>query len=193
MKEIGITGNIGSGKTTACKIFESLGVPVFYADEEAKNLYSDENVKRQIKKNIGAHVFNLQGDIDFKALAGHIFTKKEALNYINSLIHPLVIDTYEKWKSEQITPSYLLHESAILFEHKLEKRFDKTIVIYCPEEIRIERALKRNSIDKADVLNRISNQMDDEIKNSLANFVIINDGIKMMIPQILEVHKKLMM
>ena len=193
MKEIGITGNIGSGKTTVCKIFESLGVPVFYADEEAKKLYVQEDVKQQIRENIGIHVFNSEGNIEFKALAFHIFSNKEALNYINSLIHPLVLKNYENWKAEHTAANYILHESAILFEHNMERRFDKIIVIYCPDKIRIERVMQRDGVRRSDILKRISNQMEDDIKNSLADFVIVNDGTQMLIPQVMEIHKKLEM
>lgn len=191
MKEIGITGNIGSGKTTVCKIFETLGVPVFYADEEAKKLYVREDVKQQIRENIGIHVFNSEGNIEFKALASHIFSNKEALNYINSLIHPLVLKSYKHWKAEHTAAKYLLHESAILFEHNMQRRFYKTIVIYCPEKIRIERVMKRDDAKKADIQKRISNQMEEDLKNSLADFVIVNDGTQMVIPQVMEIHKKL--
>lgn len=191
MKEIGITGNIGSGKTTVCKIFESLDVPVFYADEEAKKLYVREDVKHQIRENIGVHVFNSEGNIEFKALAFHIFRNKEALNYINSLIHPLVIKSYEHWKAGHTSANYILHESAILFEHNMQRRFDETIVIYCPKKIRIERVIQRDAAKKADILKRISNQMEDDLKNSLADFVIVNDGIQMLIPQVMEIHEKL--
>ena len=187
--KIGLTGNIGSGKSTVCRIFESLGIPVFYADIEAKLLYKREDVKKAVKNELGSTVFNTRHEVDFKKLASVIFSNKDALTFINGLIHPLLFERYNQWLELHKKSPYTIHESAILFEHHLEKRFDKTITVFCPEPIRIKRVMQRDNTTKADVIQRISNQMDDELKNKLADFVIVNDGTKMLIPQVMEIDK----
>ncbi|RLD86527.1 MAG: dephospho-CoA kinase [Bacteroidetes bacterium] len=191
MIKVGLTGNIGSGKSTVCKIFETLGVPVFYSDVQAKKLYQRQVVKEELFKQFGDSVFNHLKEVDFKKLAAVIFSDRELLNFINRLIHPLVFKSYHKWLDEHQQYSYTLHESAILFEHHLEKRFDKTIVVYCPQTIRIQRVVKRDGISENEVLKRISNQMNDQLKNSLADFVIVNNDTNMILPQIMEIDQQL--
>jgi len=191
MIKVGLTGNIGSGKSTACKVFELLGIPIFYSDIEAKKLYSRPEVKFKIEQHLGKSVFNDKYEVDFKKLAAVIFSNKTSLNFINGLIHPLVYELYNLWLEKHHEISYSIHESAILFEHHLENRFDKTIVVYCPAEIRINRVLQRNMISETEVKRRISNQLEDKVKNEMADYVVTNDGIKMLIPQIIEIDKKL--
>lgn len=191
MTETGLTGNIGSGKTTVCRIFESLGVPVFYSDVEAKKFYFDEEIKYRIRQTLGEKVFNIKDEIDFKRLAGVIFNDKEALGFINNLIHPLVFKRYERWKAEHADFPYLIHESAILFEHHLEKRFRNIIAVYCPRDIRIKRVMQRDGASEDEVVRRMASQMDDAVKNRLASFVINNDGKEMLIPQVVKLHEKL--
>ena len=189
MIKIGLTGNIGSGKSTVCKIFESLGVPVFYSDPEARKLYDREDVKEQIFKQFGKSVFNEVREVDLKKLASVIFSNRSSLDFINHLIHPLVFESYNLWLNKYQESSYTIHESAILFEHHLEKRFDKTIVVYCPQDRRLQRVLKRDGVAKEEVLKRMSSQMDDVNKNKLADIIIINDGVKMIIPQVMEINR----
>ena len=188
MTEVGLTGNIGSGKTTVCRIFESLGVPVFYSDLEAKRLYLREDVQQKIQIEFGEKVFNNRGEVDFKKLATVIFSNKESLEFINNLIHPLVFENYRNWVKQNSRYPYLIHESAILFEHQLEKRFDKTIVVYSPQKLRVQRVMERDSVQESEVLKRISNQMKDEDKNRLADLLVTNDGIQMLIPQVMKIH-----
>jgi dephospho-CoA kinase len=188
MTEVGLTGNIGSGKTTVCRIFESLGVPVFYSDLEAKRLYLREDVQQKIQIEFGEKVFNNRGEVDFKKLATVIFSNKESLDFINNLIHPLVFENYRNWVKQNSRYPYLIHESAILFEHQLEKRFDKTIVVYSPQKLRVQRVMERDSVQESEVLKRISNQMKDEDKNRLADLLVTNDGIQMLIPQVMKIH-----
>ena len=191
MTEIGLTGNIGSGKTTVCRIFESLGIPVFYSDLEAKKLYSIQEVKQQIRQTLGDEVFNSDYEVDFKKLASVIFSDKNALDFINNLIHPLVFERYTRWKNNNAPAPYIIHESAILFEHHLETRFQKTIVVYCPEKLRIQRVIRRDGIPEKEIVRRISNQMNDQEKNRLADHIIRNDGKEMLIPQVMKLHSKL--
>jgi len=187
--KIGLTGNIGSGKSTVCRIFESMGIPVFYADLEAKLLYKKEEVKKAVKNELGSTVFDIRQEVNFKKLASVIFSNKSALTFINGLIHPLLFERYNQWLKLHNKSPYTIHESAILFEHHLENRFDKTITVFCPEAMRINRVMQRDNIAKESVIQRISNQMDDETKNKLADFVIVNDGTKMLIPQVMEIDK----
>ena len=191
MIEIGLTGNISSGKTTVSKIFEALGIPIFYSDVQAKQLYYRDDVKKNIMEVLGSSVFNNTNEIDYKKLALVIFNDSEALEFINKLIHPLVFDAYRKWQGSLKNTPYVIHESAILFEHQLQKRFDKTIVVYCPEAIRIKRAFARDSVSLDEIKSRISNQMSDTLKNKLADLIIVNDGTKMLIPQVMKVHETL--
>ncbi len=187
MIKIGLTGNIGSGKSTVCKIFELLDVPVFYSDLEAKKLYKRDDVKLQLKHQFGDAVFKGL-EVDFKKLASVIFSNKASLDFVNNLIHPLVFEDYGRWLENHSNSSYTIHESAILFEHSLERRFDKTIVVYSPEEIRIQRVMKRDSVSPEDVKKRISNQLSDKLKNEKADFVVTNDGLNMLIPQIVKIN-----
>ncbi len=189
MIKVGLTGNIGSGKSTVCQVFESLDVPVYYSDIEAKKLYSREEVKNKLMLRFGKPVFNDLGEVDFKKLASLIFNHKDSLDFINNLIHPLVFESYNNWLSEHAESRYTIHESAILFEHHLEKRFDKTIVVYCPQDIRLRRVTARDGVSEEEVLKRMSNQMEDSLKNKLADFLIVNDGVKMVIPQVTKINK----
>ena len=190
MIRVALTGNIGSGKTTVCKIFETLDIPVFYSDIVAKSLYRRRAVKDSVKRELGDVVFT-DDNVDFKKLAGVIFTDKSALNFINGLIHPLVFDEYEKWLRQNIEKSYVIHESAILFENGLEDKFDKIVVVSCPEEIRINRLLKRDNTTVEVIKKRLENQMNDKEKENRADYIIINDGQEFIIPQIVKIDKEL--
>ncbi len=190
MIKVGLTGNIGSGKSTVCKIFELLDVPVFYSDLEAKKLYKRDDVKLQLKHQFGDAVFK-GSEVDFKKLASIIFSNQDSLGFVNNLIHPLVFEAYGRWLENHSDSNYTIHESAILFEHSLESRFDKTIVVYCPEEIRIQRVMKRDCVSPEDVKKRISNQLSDKLKNEKADFVVTNDGVNLVIPQIMKVNNLL--
>ncbi len=190
--KIGLTGNIGSGKSTVCRLFESLGIPVFYSDIEAKLLYRRDDVRQIIRDKLGLVVFNKDEKIDFKKLASVIFTNKAALTFINGLVHPLLFERYNEWLKLYNQSPYSIHESAILFEYHLESRFDKTITVFCPKDIRINRVIKRDNVNETEVAKRIVNQMDDKTKNDLADYLIVNDGVKMLIPQVMEIHKALL-
>jgi dephospho-CoA kinase len=191
MIRLGLTGNIGSGKTTVCKIFEVLEVPVFYSDTEAKKLYSRKDVKQKLKNEFGDLVFDDQLNIDFKKLAAVIFSDKIALDFINKLIHPLVFDEYNRWLKEHYTSPVTIHESAILFENHLQDHFDSTIVVSCPKEIRLERLLKRDKVPKQVIIQRMKNQHSDKEKEALADYLIINDGTRFLIPQVVELLSRL--
>jgi len=191
MIKVGLTGNIGSGKSTVSKIFSTLNVPVFLADMEAKLLYSEAEVKKEIKSGVSDQVFDSNGEVDLKLMAELIFNNKEALLKINRIIHPRTLSKYQQWLKDHKQHIYTLHESAILFENNLQDHFDKIINISAPFETRLKRVTERDGIEQRKVIERMKNQMPDEEKNKLADFVIVNDGNQLLIPQVIEIDKKL--
>jgi len=192
MLKVGLTGSIGSGKTLVSKFFFSLGVPVYHADVEAKKFLLDENIKNHIVTRIGNSVFDDQNNIVSEKLASIVFNDHKALSVLNSLIHPLVRIDFIEWLSDKQKEPYVLHEAAILYESGFYKDFDKVITVSAPEDVRIKRVMERDRVLEEDVLTRMRNQWKDERKSELADYVIINDGKQMMIPQVLEIHRKLL-
>lgn len=192
MIKIGITGGIGSGKSTACKIFELLGVPVYYSDDESKKLLtSDNELKNAIVKTVGEDVLNEEGLIDRKKLAELIFNNKENLTKINNIIHPAVAKHFENWVKAHAHQPYILKEAAILFESGAYKQVDKIIAVTSSKELKIERAMKRNGSTREQVEQRINNQMSDEEIIKRSQFVIHNNEEELIIPQVLKIHKQL--
>ena len=192
MLKVALTGNIGSGKTLICRFFEILGVPVFYADAQAKKLYENKKILLKVKQEFGDEILTSQGNLNKTVLAEKIFTNKENLKKINSIIHPEVSKIFEEWAGNQRNKPYVIQEAAILFETGGYKRFDKSILVYAPEEILIERVMKRDGLSRKEVLNRLQNQMDQEKKKQLADYLILNDNSQLLIPQILKLHQQLM-
>jgi len=191
MLKTAITGNIGSGKTTVCRIFESLGVPVFYADTEARKLYYDEEVINAVENAFGREVFDDNRQLLRQKLADIVFHDPAALKTLNGIIHPRLILRYTNWLQQRETYPYTLHEAAIIFENGLEKSFDRIINVSCPENIRLERIKKRDSLSDNEIKSRMQWQWPDEKKNKLSDFVIVNDGSRFLIPQIIKIHKEL--
>ncbi len=192
MIRIGLTGNIGSGKSTVSKIFEVLGVPVFSSDEVGKGLYAQNKVKQQLRQLFPEHDFYPMGQFDKKVLANVIFTNTEALTLINQLIHPMVEEEFQRWVAGYIKYPYVIQESAILFEHRFERRFDAMILVAAPRTLRLQRVIKRDGANRQNVEARMKNQMDEENKRKLSQFVIENDGLQMVIPQVMDIHAKLL-
>jgi len=192
MLKVGITGGIGSGKTLVCKIFSSLGIPVFDADHEARELVNtDERIKTKIKKEFGSNLYNASGKLDRKKMAAVVFNNKKALEKLNSIIHPVVISNAEDWAKQQEAP-YSIREAAILFESGANKGLDKIITVTAPEELRIRRAMERDKKSKEEILAVIHNQSGDKEKIKQSDFVIINDEKKLVLPQVLQIHEKLL-
>lgn len=191
MIRVALTGNIGSGKSTVSKIFESLKVPVFIADKEARLLYLEQDVKEEVNLVFGSTVFNENGEANLKKLADIVFNDKSKLLKINHIIHPRTLAKYKHWLEENKTQQYTIHESAILFENNLQHHFDKIITVFAPFELRLKRVMERDEISREKIIDRIQNQMSDEEKNKLADFVIINDGIQLLIPQVIDINNKL--
>jgi dephospho-CoA kinase len=192
MIQVGITGGIGSGKTTVCKVFELLGIPVYYADDEAKHILDfNSNVKTSIVSFFGKEVLNTDGTMDRKKLASFVFNNKEKLEKLNSIVHPAVVGHFEDWVKQYSSRSYILKEAAILFESNANKSIDKVITVTAPVELKINRAMTRDKITKEQVEQRINNQMSDEEKIKRSQFVIYNDEQQLLIPQILAIHSQL--
>lgn len=192
MKRIGITGGIGSGKSIVCKVFELLGVPIFYADNEAKKIYDDEKVKTLLINKYGFEIYLPDGKLNKEKLSKIIFSNQDELKYINSLIHPLVAKAYSEWCEKHKHIPYTLKEAAILFESGAYKELDKVITVSAPVELRINRVMKRDNLTRIQILERMKHQWEEEKRIKYANFVIYNDDEHLVIPQILDLHKKLM-
>lgn len=191
MIKVGITGGIGSGKTTVCKVFRVLGIPVFEADTTAKQLMNtDAELREKLIGLFGAAVYQPDQTIDRKYLAGIVFTNPSLLAQLNELVHPVVRKAFEEWYLIQHSP-YVLHEAAILFESGFYRMMDKTITVVTSEKQRIERVVKRDKLTVELVKQRMKNQWSDDEKIKLADFVIGNNDRELIIPQIVEIDKKI--
>jgi dephospho-CoA kinase len=185
---IGVTGGIGSGKTTVCKVFRVLGIAVFDADTEAQLIIGNDNrVRERLSLIAGTDLF-LSGSLDRKLLAGLIFNDRKLLQKVNDLIHPIVFESFEKWASVQQTP-YVILDAAILFESGAANLVDKTIAVVTPVDERIKRVAERSNLTFADVHDRIKNQISDEERLALADYSINNGDKDMIIPAVLRLHR----
>lgn len=190
--KVGITGGIGSGKTTVCQIFKALGVPVFDADQETKILMQTHpELVEGIKRLFGEQAYNEQGILDRAFLAGLVFKDGSMLQKLNSLVHPMAIQAAMDWAESQDT-AYTLKEAALLFESGSYKHNDINILVTASEEVRIHRVMQRDKVSREQVLDRISKQMPEEKKLELADFVIDNSGQVAVIPQVLALHERFM-
>lgn len=187
IKKIGITGNIGSGKSLVCKIFEHLGINTFLSDEETKKLYLLPEIKKQILAYFNDEVYFNDGTLNKKLLSYHLFKNPKALQFIESVLYPQLNKTFEQWCERQ-NSDYVLFESAILFEKKFDSQFDKIIFVSAPEDVRLQRAMLRDRCDEENVRSRMRLQWSEETKIEKSDFVIYNDGNKMLIPQVLKIH-----
>lgn len=191
MLKIGLTGGIGSGKSTVAKVFESLGVPVYKADDEAKKLMAtDPQLINLIKKHFSEEVYK-EGKLDKAYLASIVFNNKEKLNLLNSLVHPFTIEDGKSWMKRQQT-SYAIKEAALIFESGSQGEFDFIVGVYAPETLRIHRTIQRDKTDKELVRLRMQNQIKEEIKMKLCDEVLINNEQELLVPQIIALHEKLL-
>ncbi|HOZ52124.1 MAG TPA: dephospho-CoA kinase, partial [Chitinophagaceae bacterium] len=185
--QIGITGGIGSGKSTICKMFKLLGIPIFDADSEAKKLYDQNNeLKEFIQITFGKKIYP-NGQFDRKALADIVFQSKEKLDLLNKKIHPMVQQQFELWMVEQQT-NYVIKEAALLIESGSYKNLDSIILVSCPIEKRIERVVERDHASKEEILNRINKQMPEDQKRLFCKYEIVNNDHELVIPQVLKLH-----
>ena len=191
MIKVGITGNIGSGKTTVCRIFESLGIPVYYADKEAKKFYGAKDVILSVKQVFGEDVFDKDDKLRSQVLADLAFNDPVKLKQLNGIIHPLVLDDLFTWAEGQRAERYILYESALLFESGFISHFDKSILVTAPRALALSRVMNRDRISESEFNARAGKQMTEEKKEKLADHIIINDEDKALIPQVMELHDQL--
>ena len=197
MIRVGLTGGIGSGKTTVAKIFELLGVPVYYADDAAKRIMSeDEHLKSAIKRQFGEAAYK-NGELDRSFLSSKVFNDPYQLEILNSLVHPATIRYAANWMNQRLTESggriaYTLKEAALIFESGSAEQLDYVIGVSAPLELRIKRTMERNNTSYDEVIKRMNNQVDEKIKMKLCDFIIHNDEQQLLIPQVIERHEKLL-
>jgi dephospho-CoA kinase len=190
-KRLGITGGIGSGKTTVCRIFRVLGVPVFVADLAAKDVMdNDDGIRNRVNTIAGKNLY-VTGSLDRKELAGLIFNSPEKLHSINELVHPAVLEKFKEWSDNSDEP-YVIMESAILFEAKADALVDRVLTLSAPVEERIARVMGRNDLSREQVLERISNQLEDEEREEQSYYVINNADNEMILPDILKIHSDML-
>lgn len=189
MLKVGLTGGIGSGKSTVARVFELLGIPVYYADDATKQLMNtDPGLKNAILQHFGEEAY-VNGQLNRKYLASVVFGNKEKLELLNSLTHPVTIRDAEDWMDRQTSP-YVIKEAALLFESGAAAHLDTIIGVYAPQHIRVKRVMARDGLSAEEVIKRISRQIDEEMKMKLCDHVINNNEQELLIPQVLELHRQ---
>jgi len=190
MLKVGLTGNIDSGKTTVSKIFELLGVPVFYADDAAKAVMTnDEVLINGIKSAFGEQSYFNDGTLNRKYIAQIVFNDAARLAALNALVHPATFRAFDAWVKNAGDAAYVLKEAALLFESDSYKMCDHTIMVTAPLEMRIDRVMKRDGFTRAEIEKRNAQQFSEQKKIELADYVIKNDDSELVIPQVLEIDR----
>jgi dephospho-CoA kinase len=185
--KLGITGGIGSGKTSVGKVFDVLGIPVFSADKNAQDIMDNNSgIKNSLNSITGKNLY-INGNLDRALLASIIFTDSTILKKVNSLVHPAVFDNFTKWADVQDSP-YVIMEAAILFESGASDFVDRIVTVVAPVEQRVARVIQRNKLSAQQVMDRMKNQLDDETRMKLSDYVIYNSENDMIIPAILKIH-----
>lgn len=191
MIQLGVTGGIGSGKTTVCKVLEQFGIPVYNADEEAKKLLDSKAIGQKVIQAFGNSILNTSGTIDRKKLAALVFEDEKKLALLNSIIHPALAVHYSEWLSSKEKYSVVVKEAAILFESGSYKGMDKIVSVYAPQELRIKRAMQRTNASRSEIMSRIKKQLPEKEKMKRSDFVLYNDEKKMLLPQLILLLKQL--
>jgi len=190
MLKVGITGNIGSGKTTVSKIFEVLGIPVFYADDAAKSvMVNDPILIDAIKSTFGKASYFDDGTLNRKHIAAIVFNNEAELNKLNAIVHPATFRAFDNWLPLHQSAPYILKEAALLFESDSYKMCDKTIMVTAPLEMRIKRVMLRDNLPEAEILKREARQFSEDKKLKLADYAVSNDETELVIPQVLALHE----
>ena len=192
MLKVGLTGGIGSGKTLAGSVFRALGVPVYLADDEAKRLMqSQPELISSVRKLFGPRAY-VDRKLNREYIGGIVFNDHDMLKQLNALVHPAVQADFEQWSKKNTDKPYVIEEAALLFEAGAAKQMDYTVFVRAGIETRIERVINRDHVSREHVLSRIRNQMDAAEKEKWADFVIINEIGSMILPQIVDLHQKLL-
>jgi len=189
--KVGITGGIGSGKSTVAKVFNVLGIPIYYADDAAKKLMNeDESIRIQLQQLFGKETY-LDGKLNRKYLSGLVFNNEAKLAQLNAIVHPATLKDADQWMQQQTT-RYAIKEAALIFESGAQTQLDCVIGVFAPAPIRIQRVMKRDGITKEEVKARMEKQLDESIKMRLCDYVITNDEQDLVIPQVVKIHEALM-
>jgi dephospho-CoA kinase len=192
MYQVGITGGIGSGKSLVCGVLEKLGVQVYYADREARRLMNDDPVLvKGIRDLLGAGAYRA-GKLDRVYVAEKIFSNRELMSRMNKEVHPFVRKDYTHWVESRKEAPYVVEEAAILFESGAAYFLDWTVLVFAPEDIRIKRVMLRDGVQEESVRKRMVHQIDEEKKKEMADEVIINDEQRLILPQIIEMHRNIL-
>jgi dephospho-CoA kinase len=192
MLTVGLTGNIGSGKSVVSKVFSSLGIPVYNADLESKKFLETGDVRSRITGLFGRSALSPSGDIDRAGLGRIVFSDATALKSLNEILHPLVMEDFIRWCKTHDEIRYVIQEAAIILESGYKDYFDKIIHVSCPRELAVRRVMTRDRVSEKEVTDRMKFQMDDSSKSNLADFIIKNDGSELVIPQVLLIHRQLL-
>ena len=188
---VGLTGGIGSGKSTIAAMFHELGVPVYNSDERAKHLMNtSKKIRKQLIELFGKKAY-LEGNLNRTYIAKKVFNDTDLLEQLNQIVHPVVRKDFLKWTKKQNAP-YVIQETALLFENNAQELYDSVILITAPKELRIERVLSRDESTKEQIIARMNNQLDDQTKLELADFVIENIDLKTTALKVLEVHEAIL-
>ena len=190
MRRVGITGGIGSGKSTVCRILRVLGVPVFEADAEGRTLLThDPDVIDAVRERFGPDLIGEQG-VDRQALARIVFNDPAALQDLNAIVHPAVRMAFARWADAQHAP-YVVMEAAILAESGGRSQVDDLVVVSAPEDLRVQRVMARDGVDEQAVRERMANQLTDAEREAQADAVLVNDERRLLLPQVLALHERL--
>jgi len=191
MLRIGITGGIGSGKTTICRVFELLGIPVFYADAVAKQvMQTDTRLIAEVKLVFGEESYFESGLLNRKHIASKVFADVVELEKLNAIVHPAVFRVFDSWVDKQQNAPYVLKEAALLYESNSYKDCKYSVLVKSPLDLRIKRVMQRDNTTEEEVKRRMAKQWSDEQKEKLADFTLDNNEIHFLIPEVLKLHKR---
>lgn len=191
MRILGLTGGIGSGKSTVAGIFKTLGVPVYNSDERAKELYFNKEIKKQVEELLGSETYANSTTLNKKHISEKIFSDKDLLEKLNAIIHPAVGKDFLSFKKKHANKKYIVKESALLIEAKLLRTIDKLVVVTATDSVRKDRVKKRDGLSAAAVENIMAKQLPDTEKVKQADWVIENNETELLIPQVLKIHREL--
>ncbi len=190
MLKIGVTGGIGSGKSTVCNIFEQMGIPIFNADLQARDLMNtNTQLIKALKATFGNDIYGNDKQLIRTKLAQIVFADKTKVEKLNALVHPAVKEAFKQWAELQPHCPYVIKEAALMFESESYKDLDYVITVSAPKQVRLQRVVERDGAKRADVLKRMNNQLSERERIARADFVIKNDGKQPLIPQVMQLHQ----